>query len=274
MPDAQSAGLSAAAIPILLYHSIGEGTTPRFRWQVSARTLERHLAMLADAGREVMTISELAGALSGCRPLPARPAAITFDDGYGDFHRVALPRLEAAGVRSTLYLTVGYLGASRDGIRMLDPQEAHDASARGTEIGAHTLTHPQLDVLTPGRAREEIAGSRAALQNLLDLPVATFAYPHGYNSATTRRLVQDSGYSSAVAVKNALSHFHDDVFALARLNVTQDMSLPDLRRALEADGGWPLAQPGDRSRTRAWRGARRVLARARGRGSRHQGGHV
>jgi peptidoglycan/xylan/chitin deacetylase (PgdA/CDA1 family) len=41
--------------------------------------------------------------------LPARAAAITFDDGYADNHGVALPILRRRGVTATFFIATGYL---------------------------------------------------------------------------------------------------------------------------------------------------------------------
>ncbi len=39
----------------------------------------------------------------------------------------------------------------------------------GIEIGAHTITHPQLDCIPASQAKEEIAGSKHALEDKLGL---------------------------------------------------------------------------------------------------------
>jgi peptidoglycan/xylan/chitin deacetylase (PgdA/CDA1 family) len=53
------------------------------------------------------------------------------------------------------------------------------AAAPDCAIGAHTLEHPILARATLADQRREIAGSRARLEEWLDRPVATFAYPNG-----------------------------------------------------------------------------------------------
>lgn len=47
------------------------------------------------------------------RRLPARAAAITFDDGYADNHDVALPLLEQAGLSATFFIATGFLNGGR-----------------------------------------------------------------------------------------------------------------------------------------------------------------
>jgi hypothetical protein len=45
--------------------------------------------------------------------LPARAAAITFDDGYADNHDLALPMLEAAGLSACFFIATGFLDGGR-----------------------------------------------------------------------------------------------------------------------------------------------------------------
>lgn len=75
---------------------------------MGARQFERLLDRLA-AEFELLTLRELAQRLDAPRP-SARPlAAITVDDGYADFHDIALPILAARGLPATIYATAGFV---------------------------------------------------------------------------------------------------------------------------------------------------------------------
>jgi hypothetical protein len=87
--------------------------------------------------------------------------------------------------------------------------------------------------------------------------VTSFAYPYGYHSRAVRRAVVDAGYTSACAVKNALSHPDDDVFAIARVLVERTTGVAGIDDLLEGRG-WPMSWRGERLRTRGWRAYRRV----------------
>src|SRR5262245_34097651 len=69
------------------------------------------------------------------------------------------------------------------------------------EIGAHTLTHPTLAHVSAADQRREIAGSRLALQRVLNKPVTAFAYPYGKvgedYTAETVSVVADAGFDVA-----------------------------------------------------------------------------
>jgi peptidoglycan/xylan/chitin deacetylase (PgdA/CDA1 family) len=252
-------------IPILLYHSISDQVANGFRhWSVTPDQFSAHLSCLIEGSYTPITVSTLVSGLRGQKPLPERPVVITFDDGFADFMTGALPALQRYGVPATIYVTTGYVGRtsewlSREGEGdrpMLTWQQVAELPAAGIECGAHSRTHPQLDVLPRSQAVDEVVRSRSELEDHLSRPVDTFAYPHGYFSATVRELVIRAGYSSACAVKHAMSALSDDPYALARIIVGRDTDLSDFKQLLSGLD-LPVAPVGQRLRTNGWRVVRR-----------------
>ena len=244
-------------IPVLLYHSVNDRPAAADRrWTVSRSDFDSHMDAVAASGRVAMTVTEIADALRGERPLPERPVGITFDDGFSDTYD-ALASLEARGLAATLYVTTGELGRSD---RLAPAQLAEIARAGAAELGAHAVNHRRLDELEAGELVAELVGSKVQLEELIGEPVHSFAYPHGAFDSAVRERVIAAGYRSAAAVKNALSHDRDDPFALARWTVTA--GTPAVRIAAVLDGQTvPTAWAHDRLRTRAYRVARRSRRR-------------
>jgi peptidoglycan/xylan/chitin deacetylase (PgdA/CDA1 family) len=90
------------------------------------------------------------------------------------------------------------------------------------EIGAHTLTHPQLSALGVDAQREEIHGSRVALQEAVGRSVVSFAYPYGASSDYTREtvaLVAEAGFSGACATVPGVVRRKSARFELPRVHV-------------------------------------------------------
>lgn len=84
---------------------------------------------------------------------------------------------------------------------MMRPEQVVALHRAGMLIGAHTKSHPILARLDSEQAREEIAGSRRMLEDLLGAPVRTFAYPNGrphedYGPQTVA-LVAEAGFEAA-----------------------------------------------------------------------------
>jgi peptidoglycan/xylan/chitin deacetylase (PgdA/CDA1 family) len=256
-------------IPILLYHSISEDATRAYtRWNISPSAFSEQLDLLQEQGYTPLTISSLVSYLSGTTPsLPARPVAITIDDGLADFYSAAFPALARHRFPATLYIASGYVSVTSrwltplgQGYRpMLTWAQLREIADQEFEIGAHSHTHPQLDTLPLDVARREIFSSKAILQDQLGVPVTSFAYPHGYSNPAVRRLVLQAGFTSACAVMHAMSSPHDDRYALARIIITPQLRLDAFDSLLQGHG-LPLAPFPERSQTRLWRVIRRSLA--------------
>jgi peptidoglycan/xylan/chitin deacetylase (PgdA/CDA1 family) len=253
-----------SVVPVLLYHSVCDQPTGQFGpFTVSRAQLASHLDQVADLGFSTFTVSELVAHRASGRPLPERTAVITFDDGFADFDN-AWPELVSRGLAATLYVTAGTLGGRSEWLAplgagelpMLSRSQLVDLAADGCEIGAHSMSHPELDCLSRPAAAVEIRDSKDVLEQALGRRVDTFAYPHGYHDKAVKYLVTAAGYTSAAAVRNALSPADDDAFALARVTITSDFDAQQVARVLTGRGA-PVARPGERWRTRLWRQERR-----------------
>jgi peptidoglycan/xylan/chitin deacetylase (PgdA/CDA1 family) len=253
-------------VPILVYHSVSDSPSPYIsRFAVPPDTFRRHLAAIAERGCTTLTVSEYVDATAGPVNVPDRTVVVTFDDGYEDFHEHALPALLDFGMKATLYVTSGFLRDFDDGSaaaargRMMNVTQLQAAADAGTEIGGHTHSHPELDTLRRAHAREEIERCKVLLMEAIGREIRSFAYPHGYSSASVRRLVEAAGYDSACGVGNAISSPNDDRFSLSRLMIRDVTSLHDLEHWL-AGAGAPTTRRREPIRRRGWRVVRRVRA--------------
>lgn len=83
-------------------------------------------------------------------------------------------------------------------------------------IGSHTRTHPLLPTLTDAQLRDEIVGSRAALEAGLGRPVEFFCYPNGIVTAASVELVR-AHYRAGVSIYNGFVQRDDDPALLPRI---------------------------------------------------------
>jgi peptidoglycan/xylan/chitin deacetylase (PgdA/CDA1 family) len=236
-------------VPILLYHAVTD-TPPAWiaPFAVSPATFAAHLDVVAASGRQPLTVSEYADGLRGRAPLPPRPVLITVDDGFADFATHALPALAARKLPSTLYVTTGAL-ADRSyecvlpRADMLRSADLAGLEAAGVEIGAHSHTHRQLDLLPRREVAAELSRSGDVLAQVLGHRVRSFAYPHSYWRAQVRSLVGGAGFDSACAVGNALSSGRDHPLALSRLMIRSDTSPATVAAWLDGSGARPAHRP-------------------------------
>lgn len=103
---------------------------------------------------------------------------------------------------------------------MMDATQIRELQAAGMTIGAHTRTHPILSQLQADMAHEEIKGSRADLEGILQTPIEVFAYPNGKpNHDYARRdceLVQAAGFKYAVSTSPGAASSRMDPFQVPR----------------------------------------------------------
>jgi peptidoglycan/xylan/chitin deacetylase (PgdA/CDA1 family) len=249
-------------VPILLYHAVSDDPPGWIApFTVSPATFAAHLDAVAASGRVALTVSQYVdGQREGT--LPERPVLITADDGYADFASNAQPILAKRDLPSTLYVTTGAL-ADRPADSVLPPAamlrcaDLAELETAGVEIGAHSQTHRQLDLL-PGKAvAEEVYLSRDLLADVLGHRIRSFAYPHSYWRAQVRRMVAEAGFDSACAVGDAFSSARDHPLALSRLMIRSGTSASTVAAWMSGSGASVLS-PRRRVLAFGWRQYRRV----------------
>jgi peptidoglycan/xylan/chitin deacetylase (PgdA/CDA1 family) len=99
---------------ILCYHGVARYDEHEWSpWMyVSAERLRRRMQLLVEARCNVLPLTEAAMRLQS-GTLPPRAVAITFDDGFHDFHSVAFPIIKSFDFPVTLYLTTYYVEYNR-----------------------------------------------------------------------------------------------------------------------------------------------------------------
>ena len=97
-------------MPILMYHEIAPPSETDSHLAVSPEAFARQLEYLHDEGFHTVTADEVATAVAGgAGTLPDRAVALTFDDGFADFHSRALPLLGRYGFTATVFVTTGWV---------------------------------------------------------------------------------------------------------------------------------------------------------------------
>src|SRR5690606_23092435 len=104
-------------LPVLMYHSISDDPEPTFSPYYKVCTaparFSEHMHWLAEAGWRGTTLSDGLDWLAGKKQITGRPVAITFDDGFRDFHTAAFPALQRHGFSATMYLPTAFIGDQR-----------------------------------------------------------------------------------------------------------------------------------------------------------------
>jgi peptidoglycan/xylan/chitin deacetylase (PgdA/CDA1 family) len=219
---------SGGGVYILAYHLLDGGTglavdltAAVFRRQL----LElRKLADLASLGRAIATLKQ--GPTSG-RSL----VVVTFDDAYENFYTTAWPVIHELAVPVTLFVPVGFVEGrcsppmvGTDNKRSATWGQLAEMAATGLlTIGSHGWSHTDLRSMSPVRTRDDLARSRAVLEDRLGQRVDTFCYPRGLWSRPAERQVANVYDFAAVGGGRRLTARNWNPLRLWRIPMRCDM---------------------------------------------------
>lgn len=218
---------------ILMYHAVADDLTENeLSYSTPVAEFGRQMAFLAQRGYRVVTLRELCSYWTQGKAVPPRMVALTFDDGYDCLYRTGMPVLQRWGFSATLFMVSGYVGRLGDfdvahGIparQMLTGQQLRELHRNGIEIGSHTATHADLPTLDACALRDEVQGSKAALEDLLGAEVSSFAYPKGRFNSAVRDAIEQAGYSAACSTRAGLNCAMTDRYALRRAQFGADLT--------------------------------------------------
>lgn len=209
-------------IPILAYHSIGYRDDNPF---VSVENFAKQLRYIKEKGYDVITLDELAEGIKNKKIFKRNKVVITFDDGFKDNFQSAYPVLKKFSFPATIFLITDYIGKEKE---FLNWDEVMAMSKNKISFGAHTKTHFYLG---PGKddevVREEIVGSKKAIEKEAGLTVNNFSYPTGGFNERVKEIVKEAGFKSACTTNRGFAKLNSDVYELKRIKVTDsDMAKP------------------------------------------------
>jgi peptidoglycan/xylan/chitin deacetylase (PgdA/CDA1 family) len=111
---------------------------------------------------------------------------------------------------------------------LLSWDEIREMSRNGIAFGAHTVNHPTLIGMPLEQARREIVDSQRRIEEVLDRPVDTFAYPDGRLSNINdgiKAILRDNGFVCAVyGTPDALVSPGTDPYEVGRISPRLDFS--------------------------------------------------
>jgi peptidoglycan/xylan/chitin deacetylase (PgdA/CDA1 family) len=144
---------------------------------------------------------------------------------YRSLHQLLKPLTRSEQQRSMEQLLAwsGMEATGRETHRTMTATEVRQLADGGiVEVGSHTVTHQALSQLTPSEQHAELEQSKATLEEILERPVKTFAYPFGgkedYTTETVA-LVRETGYDCACSNFPGIVRRDTDLFQLPRLGV-------------------------------------------------------
>jgi peptidoglycan/xylan/chitin deacetylase (PgdA/CDA1 family) len=224
---ADRAARGCEPVQVLFYHRVADEYPND--WTISPRMFARQIRWLRDRFDIVSLAEGQARIASGCNRRAT--ACITFDDGYADNRRFAIPSLLEHRLPFSYFVSTNHvLGgeyfphdvAAGRPLAVNTLAHLREMAAAGVEIGAHTRSHANLggnlrrDVLI-----EEIAGSKRELEAAIGREVRYFAFPYGRHenlSAAAFGVALEAGYAGVCSAYGGYNFPGDDPFHLRRFH--------------------------------------------------------
>jgi peptidoglycan/xylan/chitin deacetylase (PgdA/CDA1 family) len=208
-------------VPILMYHYVSElpPNPDHYRRDltVSPEDFEAQLQYLADEGYHTITLTDLYLHLTEGYPLPERPIALTFDDGYADAYEVVFPLLLNYGFTGTFFVLATPAHFESPGY--LTWAQMKEMSDAGMDIQAHGRDHVDLR----GRSYEylvyQIRGIQEAIQYHTGHLPRFFCYPSGQYDADVIAVLASAGYWGAVTTQGGKTQTRETLFEMPRVRV-------------------------------------------------------
>ena len=124
-------------------------------------------------------------------PVP-RIVTTSWDDGDPRDSKIA-ELLHSQGLAGTFYIPMsGYLNRPT-----LTPAGLRSLSSEGFEIGAHSVSHNSLTLVTGDQLTGEVTTCKQKLEELIGRQVSMFCYPNGRYNAQVIRTLKCAGYKGA-----------------------------------------------------------------------------
>lgn len=242
-------GRREPGVPILMYHGIEtpcrEGH-PYYETSTSPTLFAHHMKYLRENGYTGIDLEEIPQRIATGDP-KRKYVAITFDDGYRNFHTQAFPILQEYDFRATLFLPSGRVRNERlyqDGHEYLTWDEVRELRAAGIRIGSHTVTHPTLNGIDETDVEYEIGYSKQIIEDQLGETIRSFSYPFAFPErdqkfiARLRELLHTHGYVCGVSTIIGTATSKHDWFFLPRIPMNEYDDVRLFRAKIEGGYDW------------------------------------
>ena len=222
----------------LSYHIINRAISDSIA--IAEEDFEQQLAYLHTHDYTALSLEQAIADLDGDRQAPQRSVLVTFDDGYADTLHVALPRLQAYGMRATLFVITGYIGQSNRwntracyDVQHMTWDELRLWYENGCDVGGHSHLHHCMTRLSLEELQETVEQNKHLLEQETGSAPRAFAYPYGRFNRAVIDVVRQH-YELAFATDGGTWNARVNHYAINRLTVSPAWTIEDFAARLDS----------------------------------------
>ncbi|MEK6772296.1 MAG: polysaccharide deacetylase family protein [Bdellovibrionota bacterium] len=229
-------------IPILMYHQVpDQELQSQHRIFITKDNFEKHLKFFKNKGFQALSFSELKefrDQKKNFSEFPKKPLLLTFDDGYLNNLKNAVPLLTKYGFKATFFLLAdptvkANIWDKADGtpqLPLMDKSQRAELKKLGQEIGSHGFRHQKLSEMNEQETQQEILDSKTVLEKEFGCEIPVYAYTYGIKNNFAETAVRDAGYTFAVNTTSGGLHLEDNPFSLFRVSIFPEDTSLELRK--------------------------------------------
>lgn len=231
--------------PVLMYHIID----PKLKCSISIspQIFEFQIKALHNNGFKGATIDEFFKATIDQSLSNEKLVLITFDDGYEESLRIAMPVLEKYRFSAIAFVNTDSIGMYNDWNTKAKYRLLHsnwdclqEWIQRGFEIGSHGCSHQSILKLEYRIMEYEMKHSKNLLEEKLKEQITAFSYPYGdYNKLSTK--LASESYKMAFTSEISLDLALPILYRLPRIGLNNFHSPKIFDSALEINL-WSLGE--------------------------------
>lgn len=208
---------------ILVYHSVGSN---RSFYNVELEDFIRQIEYLKKK-YSIVSLDDIVSFVRNGKETSGKLVTITFDDGYQDFYLNIYGYLRKNKLPAIVFVATGYVGKEwpfgEDQLKMLKWNEIEEISKNNIEIGAHTVTHPNLQELELKEAEKEILKSKEQIEKHIKRRVKYFSFPFGRYSQKIIDKARDLGFEAVLCGEGTVQK-ELNPFVLKRIQIDSSTS--------------------------------------------------
>lgn len=227
-------------VVVILYHRVNDNL--RDSLTIGLEKFDQQMAWIASHCTVVSIESVVAGKLPRDSRRPV--VAVTFDDGYLDNFKNAVPILLRHQVPAGFFVSTGIVntdsGFDHDNRTGKLPTMTWDnlrvMKSLGFTIGSHTVSHLDCGHADASLVEQELLQSRRHLHEELGIEQVILAYPFGGRQNMTPEalnIVRKTGYIGCLAAYGGVNNNAIDSFNILRTGVDHNFTMLAFRARLE-----------------------------------------
>ena len=213
-------------IPILMYHNVSDVRGDKT--SIYYKDFYNQIKYLTKLGYKSFNLNNLNEKVNN------KKIIITFDDGYENIYRLAMPILSEFSQKATCFIVKNQIDGfnkwdsdkeNYKQLKLMNLDQINELNLNGFEIGSHSDDHLNLTKLTYDEKIKQIINPIDFFKNKLNISVESFAYPFGaYDDECVKIIKENYKY----AVTTMPSRYIKDKFTnfeIPRISINSNTSL-------------------------------------------------